>query len=176
MNRDYANRPQDQVGFFVGTEVEHTPARGMKTLFVVGLQPVDEILNLADSTGCAAVYFGANMSFEFVSYDEIHAWVAMIKEVLEHPNEYMCTLDFDVRESPEVSESELVKYRNFIPMVSVKVPHAVQLGYNATIKIDDSDFKASNPGVWCHSLHTLMDPTCFTPWRDYTNDVVIERT
>ena len=30
--------------FFIGTEVEHTPAYGQRTLFVVGYQPKEEIL------------------------------------------------------------------------------------------------------------------------------------
>ena len=37
------------------------------------------------------------------------------------------------------------------------VPYAKQWNYNTMIKIDDKDFKATNPGVWCHSLHDLMD-------------------
>jgi hypothetical protein len=36
------------VKFFTGTEVEHTPAYGKKTLFVVGLQPVSEIQDWLD--------------------------------------------------------------------------------------------------------------------------------
>ena len=28
----------EEVSFFIGTEVEHTPAFGLRTLFVVGLQ------------------------------------------------------------------------------------------------------------------------------------------
>ena len=30
--------------FFIGTEVEHSPAHGMKTLFVVGLQEARTII------------------------------------------------------------------------------------------------------------------------------------
>ena len=38
------NRPgHDNTRFFLGTEVEHTPALGMKTLFVIGVQPVQDI-------------------------------------------------------------------------------------------------------------------------------------
>ena len=33
----------EQVDFFVGTEVEHTPAFGRKTLFVVGVQDTSKI-------------------------------------------------------------------------------------------------------------------------------------
>ena len=34
----------DDTKFFIGTEVEHSPAHGQRTLFVVGLQPKEEIL------------------------------------------------------------------------------------------------------------------------------------
>jgi len=37
--------PSDKsVDFFVGTEVENTPAKGKLTLFVVGIQPADKII------------------------------------------------------------------------------------------------------------------------------------
>ena len=34
----------EDVKFFIGTEVEHTPALGLKTLFVVGVQPIVDII------------------------------------------------------------------------------------------------------------------------------------
>ena len=34
----------DDIQFFVGTEVEHTPMHSNTTLFVVGLQPIKDIL------------------------------------------------------------------------------------------------------------------------------------
>jgi hypothetical protein len=58
-------------------------------------------------------------------------------------------------------------------MISVKLPYIQQLGYNAIIKLDDKDFKASNPGVWCHSVHDLQNRTVFTDWSKYTKDEVI---
>ena len=36
MKRVYDQGTDDSVTFFVGTEVEHTPAYGKKTLFIVG--------------------------------------------------------------------------------------------------------------------------------------------
>ena len=36
----------EDVKFFTGIEVEHTPAFGHKTLFVVGVQPVKDIAGL----------------------------------------------------------------------------------------------------------------------------------
>jgi hypothetical protein len=59
-------------------------------------------------------------------------------------------------------------------MVSVKLPYLQQLGYNATIKLDDKDFNATNPGVWCHSLHSLQNRSVFTSWSKYTQDEVIK--
>jgi len=159
----------DNVSFFTGTEVEHTPAFGKKTLFVVGLQhPTDIAANFA---GCEHIYFGANMSFPKLDVndaEEWHAWEGMVKFFLER--DYLCTLDVDVSCVEGLLESGLTEYYNFIPMISVKLPYIQQLGYNATIKLDDTNFKGTNPGVWCHSLHNLLDRKVYTDWSQYTKD------
>ena len=50
---------------FTGTEVEHTPAHGHKTLFVVGtLGSATEIIEYARGYECSHVYLGANHSFD----------------------------------------------------------------------------------------------------------------
>ena len=46
--------------------------------------------------------------------------------------------------------------------------------YSLEIKSHDKDFSATNPGVWCHSLHDLMDRNTFTSWAEYTKDEVIK--
>lgn len=161
------------VWLFVGTEVEHTPAHGLKTLFVVGFQPSELIEAAYTAHKCTHIYFGANQSFApdgTDSYSE--PWDAMISHFLK--KNYLCTLDFDVADTEYVLEFGFTEYNNFIPMVSVKLPYLQQLGYNATIKLDDKDFKASNPGVWCHSLHNLLDRKVFTDWSKYTQDEVIK--
>jgi hypothetical protein len=38
------------------------------------------------------------------------------------------------------------------------------------IKIDDRDFAATNPGVWCHNLHDLQSRDAFTDWNQYQHD------
>ena len=81
-----------------------------------------------------------------------------------------CTLDLDVAQAEGLLESFLVEYNNFIPMISVKLPYIRQFGYNATLKLDDRDFRATNPGVWCHSIHKLQDRSVFTDWSKYTKD------
>ena len=158
----------ESVKFFTGTEVEHTPALGKKTLFVVGVQTADDIA--AHLTGCEHIYFGANQSFP--NYDTNARgwldWENMILPFLDRG--YLCTLDIDVKSVEGLLESGFTEYHNFIPMISVKLPYIRQLGYNATLKLDDKDFAATNPGVWCHSVHKLQSRASFTDWSKYTKD------
>jgi hypothetical protein len=158
---------------FVGTEVEHSPAHGAKTLFVVGIQPTELIEAAYIAHRCEHIYFGANQSFAPDSTaDFFTPWESMIFYFLK--KNYLCTLDFDVSDVEEVLESAFSEYHNFIPMISVKLPYINQLGYNATLKIDDKDFAATNPGVWCHSLHRLQYRNAFTGWSKYTKDEIIK--
>lgn len=177
MKREYSNQNHNEnTEFFVGNEVEHTPAHGLKTLFVVGVQPTSDILRQANALNCKAIYFGANQSFdlkEINNYDEWAPWEEMIKTVLDHPDDFWCTLDFDVKYVEAFAESGLAEHPNFIPMISVKIPYANLLGYNATVKIDDKDFQASNPGVWCHKLHELMAHDKYTNWKKYKDDQIV---
>jgi hypothetical protein len=83
-------------------------------------------------------------------------------------------LDLDVTCAEGLLESSLVELHRFIPMISVKLPYIRQFGYNATLKLDDRDFAATNPGVWCHSLHALQRRSVFTDWSKYTQDEVIK--
>lgn len=171
MNRE----GHEQVDFFVGREVEHSPAFGHKTLFVVGIQDASVIVNLVRQNNCSHVYFGANQSFpnpEVNDGDTWREWEGMITECLQQG--LLCTLDLDVKSAEGLVEGCLIEYNNFIPMISVKLPYLQLLGYNATIKLDDKDFAATNPGVWCHQLHELRDRKVFTDWSKYTQDEVIK--
>jgi hypothetical protein len=169
MNREGHNN----ASIFVGTEVEHTPAYGLKTLFVVGIQSVELIDAAYIAHKCKHIYFGANQSFPAIDTNSSAwtVWENMIYPFLSKG--YLCTLDIDANQIEGLLESGLTERNNFIPMVSVKLPYLQQLGYNATIKLDDKDFAASNPGVWCHSLHSLLDRNKFTDWSKYTQDEVI---
>jgi hypothetical protein len=171
----------EDVRFFLGTEVENTPAYGLKTLFVVGVRPIADIIMTWSDPGNNVdwpinhIYFGANMSFPNPPVNDFHTWQAweeMIKPCLD--TGILCTLDVDSTCVEGLVESGLTEYSNFIPMISVKLPYMSQLGYNATIKLDDRDFAATNPGVWCHSLHDLQNREAFTPWSRYTKDKVIK--
>lgn len=169
MKRDYISGETNDASFFVGIEVEKTPAYNMKTLFVVGLHSPDIIHNLADERGIKHIYLGANHSFNSTN---IMTWEALAKDLLKRG--YWVTLDFDLRFISDVGEMLLAEYDQFIPQISVKIPYARLFGYNACVKIDDSDFRASNEGVWVHQLHDLMDRSKFTNWTEYGKDEIIE--
>jgi hypothetical protein len=171
VNRDGHN----EVSFFIGTEVEHTPAFGLRTLFVVGVQDAQIVLQEAKNNDCEHIYFGANQSFPKLGIYDAEDWMEweyMIKTSLEAG--YLSTLDIDVAQAEGLLESSLVEFHNFVPMISVKLPYIKQFGYNATLKLDDKDFAATNPGVWCHSLHDLQKREVFTDWSKYTQDEVIK--
>jgi len=38
------------------------------------------------------------------------------------------------------------------------------------IKLDDADFRATNPGVWCWSVRDMIDDKHFTDWAEYGDD------
>ncbi len=174
MKRPYNNTVANDVQFFVGDEIEKTPAYGMRTLFVVGVHDSNDILGKAhfpSNGNISHIYFGANQSFKSGGSDDFetwNAWNTMIQPLLDAG--FWCTLDVDISEVPGLVESGLCENRRFIPMISAKIPFIDQLNYNATIKIDDIGFEASNPGVWCHRVRTLTNIESFTEWDKYTKD------
>jgi hypothetical protein len=175
MKRDYTEGTKDNIKLFTGVEIEKTPAHGMKTLFVVGVHDADLILELASNHGCIHIYFGANQSFPKLDTDDADAWrpwERMIDQCLTA--DLWCTLDFDVSVVQGVLEMPVIGHRRFIPQISVKLPYLQQLGYNATIKLDDLDFDHSNPGVWCHRLRDLTTTESFTDWDQYGKDEIIK--
>jgi hypothetical protein len=99
-------------------------------------------------------------------------WSHLISACLAE--DYWVTLDYDVNEHHDVMSIGVQDYNRFISMISVKLPGIGKLNYNATLKIDDIDFEATNPGVWCHSVHNLQKRKLFTDWSKYTQDQVIK--
>ena len=165
------NERQDVV-YFIGTEVERTAMYGEKTLFVVGIQPWEDIQKRADEHDIKHLYFGTSQSFNPKNWDDFELWVNMIEPLLKLG--YWCTLDFGVEHASNVLECGFDEYDNYISMISVKLPYIKQFNYNATLKLDDTTWGHSNPGVWCHSVHNLMDRSVYTDWREYVSDTVIE--
>jgi hypothetical protein len=170
---------RQDVKFFTGYEVEHTVCYGMFTLFVVGVQPIEEILRIADDTQplldeskrIKHIYFGTSQSFPNIGINDSagwRPWEGMIKACLDAG--YWCTLDLDVAQAEGLLESGLNEYHKFVTMLSVKLPYINQFNYNTTLKLDDRTWGATNPGVWTHQLHDLMSKDKYTHWDQYTQD------
>jgi len=186
MKRDYETGVAEDIIFFTGYEVEKTPAYGMYTLFVDGVQRVEvikeKLLNVVDQDGNESstikhIFFGANHSFNPGTNFPQDAsnwerWEAMMMPFLDEG--YLVTLDIPIDHAEALLESSMVECDNFIPQIRIPLPYIKQYNYNTMIKLDDKDFKATNPGVWCHSLHDLMDREKFTDWSKYGLDKVIK--
>jgi hypothetical protein len=178
MKRDYEQGQSDDAVFFFGKEVEHTPVYGKKTLFVVGVQSVESIEKMLSDPFLSMgetvehIFFGANHSFKPQGYESWKAWEDMITYFLT--KNYWCSLDIPMTAVNEFHDGGLCDFTNFIPQIRVPIPYVRLWNYNTMIKIDDIGFNQTNPGVWTHSLHTLMDPDKFTNWSKYKNDKVIK--
>jgi hypothetical protein len=174
MERDYASGTADDITFFTGVEIEHTPAYGMQTLFVTGIQPVEAINGVLANQEVRHIFFGANHSFNpvFNDYAGWKAWEDMITYFLDEG--YWCSLDIPLSAVEEFNDGGLNDYNQFIPQIRVPIPYIKLWNYNTMLKVDDKGFKATNPGVWCHSLHDLLDRNKFTSWDRYGNDEVIK--
>ena len=175
MNREYATGTDNTAKMFIGTEVENTHAVGMKTLFVVGLINPEEIARIAKFERINHIYLGANHSFEITLPNgkdiENQTWEHLVSSLLDQ--DFWVTLDYDVKYHEWMLESSFNEHDRFISMISVKLPYIDQLNYNACVKIDDSDFRKSNPGVWVHRVQDLQSYRSYTDWSKYTNDEVI---
>lgn len=174
MKRDYSSGVADDAIYFFGREVEHTPAYGLETLFVTGVRPVEEIAEklVVNTYKTRHIFFGANHSFNPKGYEEWNAWERMIEHFLDQG--YLCSLDIPLSAVEEFNDGGLNEYNNFIPQIRVPIPYIKLWNYNTMLKIDDKDFNATNPGVWSHSLHKLMDRNCFASWDQYKDDNIIK--
>ena len=173
MKRDYDTGEANNIIFFTGVEVEKTPAYGMKTLFVTGIQDFNEVMKFYKEEQCEHIFFGANHSYQPVTAEEFEDWDLMIRAFTD--KDILCSLDIPSDINLEwFLDGGLTEVDNFIPQLRVVVPYVAQWNYNTMIKIDDKDFKTSNPGVWCHSLHDLMDRNKFTNWSKYGLDKVLK--
>jgi hypothetical protein len=180
MKRNYKDGVNENVNFFTGIEIEHTPAFGLRTLFVTDVQPNQEIQDWLDdfnsyedtSKHIKHIFFGANHSFNPKDRLDWQRWETMIEHFLG--KEYLCSLDIPLSAVEEFNDGGLNDYDNFIPQIRVPIPYIKLWNYNTMLKIDDKDFQATNPGVWSHSLHDLKDRSKFTPWDAYSNDTILK--
>jgi hypothetical protein len=164
----------NNVAFFVGPEVEQTPAYSKRTLFVVGKQDLATIEKLARENKTPHIFMGANHSFGFENPGDNSYWDKTITALLDRG--FWVTLDYPAHQHDVVLtmlNPGIWQSRIFVPLLSVRIPKIQTSSVNLTVKIDDIDFKATNPGVWCMHFHEVTDSNRFTDWQDYGTDVVI---
>ena len=165
MKREYSGTIKNDVNFFIGNEVEKTIAYEKRKLFVVGIHDPHKIEKMYVDNKCEHIFFGANHSLQNHSMEE---WEDLIKYFLKQ--DYLCSLDIPYEYSRNFLDGPLIEYNNFIPQIRIPMPHIQQWPYNTMIKFDDIGYNQTNPGVWCHSLHELMDANKFTCWDRYKDD------
>jgi hypothetical protein len=161
----------DDAVYFVGPEVETSAAFSKKTLFVVGVRGIQQMIDLAREHNCPHIYLGANRSFQ-----NNKLWAEIVPALLDEG--FWVTLDYPASAQQFVVDTLPGKYAahpHFIPMVSCIVPYVETFSKNLVLKVDDTDFQGTNTGVWCIPQHDLLDRNRFTPWVDYGNDEVIMR-
>ena len=170
MKRDGHNN----VAFFIGPEVEHTPAYSKKTLFVVGQQDVASIMKHAKEHNVGHIFMGANHSFD-ASTPVSSYWNSTITDLLDRG--YWVSLDYPAHQHETVLKSlspGVWQSRIFVPLLSVRIPCVQMSSPNLTVKIDDVDFNGTNPGVWCMHFREVTDSNRFTDWNEYSTDFVIK--
>jgi hypothetical protein len=162
----------EEVTFFIGGEVEKTPAFSKKTLFVVGKPTLEQIEKMAKEYKTPHVFMGANHSFTVGNLDPY--WDHVITALLDKG--FWVTLDYQAHEHEEVLNllnQGIWQCRTFVPLLGVRIPNVQTSSPNLTIKIDDVDFNATNPGVWCLHHHEITDSNRFTGWEEYGTDQVV---
>lgn len=171
MNRDYESGQTSEALIFSGIEIEKTSFHNQKTLFVVDVQPIKDIVHYALQEECSHVYLGANHSANNGNLQEL------IKQakVLMYQWEMNVTLDIDISLYEQACGifsffGEIIDKKSFCLIVSCKLPNIGNLR-NAFIKVDDKDFKFSNRGVW---LHEAVQESVETSWSEYSKDKILK--
>ena len=170
MKRDYADGIKDNATFFVGEEVEKTATEGMKTLFVVGLQRTATVLRHAEKHKTKHIYFGANHSYKVLDGSEVSQIAGQLKYFLDR--NYHVTIDTNPAYKFE-NITSLLTYPRFTIVYALRMEDILNMKGNVVIKLDDADFDATNPGVWCWSVRDMIDEKHFTDWSEYREDKVI---
>ena len=102
MKRDYQSGVSDTPIFFTGIEVEKTPAYGLTTLFVTGVQEAHEVQKHYDENKCEHIFFGANHSFNPENDAQWESWENLMKAFLSAGK--LCSLDIPIKYAEEFSK------------------------------------------------------------------------
>lgn len=174
MERHYINGffADDEVKTFIGTEIEHTPAYGLRTLFLARNDlTTDEILELCVMNECEAIYYGANRKYmhnHALQLAQIHKFLA---------DGYYVTVDYqyEIHKAVKQKFSTVWSHPKFIPFCSIIFPNSEE-DTQLCFKIDDVDFNKTNPGVWSSTMKKFKEQSGFTGWDEYKSDEPLQQT
>lgn len=128
----------------VGMEQNNSPAKGLLTLFLIGLMPRQIIVDAIDKAQVSPtvvasplhlshIYFGSAMSF---TPEHIATWASLIRFFLQEG--FWCSLEVKMSHLPLVRKTLLCRKSRFIPVVHFDIPYHAELGQHATLRIGES--------------------------------------
>lgn len=153
--------------YYTGPEVRTTAANGAKTLFVVGVRSIPQMIELANEHNCKHICLGAKDSFQ-----NNKLWNEIVPALLTEG--FWVTLEYPTVSQNFVVEQidpEWIAHPKFIPLIKCVITHVETLNKNLTLLIDDSG--ETNSGVWSIPQSELLDRNRYTPWVDYGHEEVI---
>ena len=166
MLRDYKNGYFEDMRMFSGKEIEHTPAYGLQTLFLARNDlTLAQIEEQAVMVQAEAIYYGANRTY-------MHNHGMQLSQIIQLCDKgYYVTVDYPYELHDEVKEKFNIvwKHEKFIPFCSIIFPHTED-DTQLCIKVDDTDFNKTNPGVWTMTMNDFKSKSGHTKWEEYKKD------
>jgi hypothetical protein len=152
------------IKYRISTQSLAIPSQGLPTLFVVGNPEAAELMEvLKDHPDCQHIHFGADHSMPLLQFNDYEGWKLWEDYIMYFLDQnYNCVLELDVSCVAGLIEGGLIERHNFYPVVNVNIPYVNLLGYNAAVKIEDSDADRDHVRSWTHMLHDLQDRSKFT--------------
>ncbi len=173
MNRTYENAVTNTAKMFVGIEIELTPYYGLRTLFVVGSpeDQIDLITKHADENNCTHIFLGANHSYEPQSIEEAVEWSLAISMLSQ---KYKVSVDVGSNFLHYFRNSKAHLVKDVCLQIRLEISDISEYNDLVMIKIDDSGFRHSNPGIWTTKLTKICSDQNFTGWDQYQQDRVVK--
>ena len=158
MNKD---NMKDQ--FFIGPAVEHTPACGKRTLFVNGLQGIEQIETAVKENKTQHVLLGHAGSLDS---SKVNQYIEQLTYLLDRG--IVVTLEYPVQQHEMMLDTipiSIWQCRNFVPLLTMNIPSIQTINANLTVKV--SDIRCAEPGSWCMHFRELTDSNKFTDRAEY---------
>jgi len=150
--------------YYIGPEVNHTPAFSKKTLFVEGFQNTEAIESVARENKTPHISLSCDHED-----DAARSWNNQLTELLDKG--FMVTLNYPAALHNQLMFSlskGVLQSRNFVPLPCVLLYNMSILNPNLTVKIDDG----SGEGTWTMHYHELMDSNRFTAVQDIQKEPI----